>query len=50
MNNKLCRLPGCEIKELHLCLKCHLITTSICICCKNIVDIQTYIHIDFNGL
>jgi len=50
MNNKLCRLCGCEIKELDLCIKCHLITTTICNCCKNVVDVQTHIHIDFNGL
>ena len=50
MNNKLCRSCGYEIKELDLCLKYHLIITTTCNCCKNIVDIQTHIHVDFNGL
>ena len=50
MNNKLCRLCGCEIKELGLCKKCSLIITTICNCCRNIVDTQTHVHVDYYDL
>ena len=42
MNNKLCRICGCEIRELDLCTACRLSITSICNCCENVVDIQTH--------
>ena len=50
MNNQLCRICGCEIKELDLCKKCRLTVTTVCNCCKNIVDIQTHIHGECNAL
>ena len=46
MNYALCRLCGCEIKELDLCQKCSLIITTITNCCKNVIEIQTHIHVD----
>lgn len=46
MNYKLYQLFGCEIKELDLCKKCNLFSTTICNCCKSIVEIQTPIHVD----
>ena len=42
MNNKLCRICGCEVRELDLCTACRLSITSICNCCENIVDVQTH--------
>ena len=42
MNNKLCRICGCEVRELDLCTTCRLSITSICNCCKNVVDTQTH--------
>ena len=50
MNNKLCRICGCEIKELDLCTKCRLTVTAVCNCCKNIMDIQTHVHGEYNDL
>jgi hypothetical protein len=50
MNNKLCRLCGCDIPELDLYTKCRLNITAICNYCKNIVDMQTHVHGEFYGL
>ena len=50
MNNKLCRICGCEIKELDFCIQCRLKVTAICNCCQNIVDIQTHVNGVCNGL
>ena len=50
MNDNLCRLCGCEVKELVLCIKCHLSTTAICNYCKNIIDVNTHFHGGYNDL
>ena len=50
MNNKLCRICGCEIKELDFCIQCRLKVTAICNCCQNVVDIQTHVNGVCNGL
>ena len=50
MNNKLCRLCGCEIQELGICKKCTLIIIAICNCCNNIFDVQTHVHGMHDGL
>ena len=50
MNNKLCRLCGCEIQEVDLCIKYHLRITTICNCYKNIVSVQTHVHEELHGL
>ena len=50
MNDKLCRLCGCEVKELDLCIKCHLSTTATCNYCKNVIDVNTHFHGGYNGL
>ena len=44
MNNKLCRICGCEIRELDLCTICCLSITAICNCRKNIVDIKNHVR------
>ena len=42
MNNKLCRICGCEIRELDLCTTCRLSITAICNFCENIVDLKKH--------
>ena len=44
MNNKLCRICGCEIRELDLCTTCRLSITAICNCCENIVDLKNHVR------
>ncbi len=44
MKDELCRICGCEVKDLKKCPKCKLITSTICKCCKNIEKSQTHSH------
>ena len=44
MNIQLCRICGCEVKDLAKCNKCSLVISTICNCCANIEQIQIHTH------
>ena len=50
MNNKLCKLYGCEIAQLNLFTKCSLIPSDVCNYYNTVVETQNHIPVDSNDL